>query len=102
MSEPQTFPAPVLDLQPTPPSKWERERNAFRQLLPQLLATHRGKYIAIHEGKVVGVGEDLVPVALQAHRQYGRVAIYVDLVSDQPPRPVRISWPRTVRSETAP
>ena len=33
MSEPVTYPAPVLDLPRTPQSKWEREYGAFLRLL---------------------------------------------------------------------
>jgi hypothetical protein len=66
-------------------------------LLPGLLATHRGKYVAIHDGQVVGEGTDPIELALRTWKQVGRVAIHVDLVTDEPRRPVRIPTLREVR-----
>ncbi len=98
MNEVGILPAPVLDLPPQ--GKWEREQQAFQQLLPQLLQTHAGQFVAIHEGKVVGAGGDLVSVALQAYQQFGYVPIYVDLVTAER-RTVRIPSPRIVGSPSA-
>ena len=65
MSEPVTLPASVIEL-PTPPrSKWTRQYLAFRQLLPQLLSTHRGLYVAVHDGKVVDSGDDKLSLAMR-------------------------------------
>lgn len=74
-----------------PPSdKFEREWAAFRRLLPDLVDTHRGSYVAIHGGSVVDTGPDQVEVAKRAYAKYGNVPIYVGLVTDQPERVVRI------------
>jgi hypothetical protein len=93
MSEPITLPAPKLDW-PPPENKWQRERRAFLKLYPQLLQTHRGKYVAIHEGRLVDSGEELVPLALRVYQRHGYVPIYMDLVTDEPQPPVRIPSPR--------
>jgi hypothetical protein len=87
---------PVLTPPPPPNDKWQREQQAFLRLLPSLLQTHRDKYVAIHEGNVVESGDELVDVAMRAYGRYGYVPIYVDLVTDQPQRPVRIPSPRIV------
>ena len=88
---------------PQPPeAKWQRERRAFLELLPALLPAYRGQYVAIHEGKVVDSGPELVPVALQAHQRYGNVPIYVDLVTDEPPRAVRIPGPKLFQDDRVP
>jgi hypothetical protein len=77
-----TLPAPALD-QPSPArSKWEREYQAFRRLLPQLLQTHRGQYVAIHDGQVVASGADKLEVALKAFSQVGNVSIHLGLVTE--------------------
>jgi Family of unknown function (DUF5678) len=83
---------PPPDLKPllNPPSKFEREQAAFRRLLPKLLEQHRNQYVAIHDGQVVGSGDELVRVALAAYDRFGYQAIYVDLVTDEPVRPARI------------
>ena len=43
MSETITLPSPGIE---KAGSKWKREYRAFKRLLPQLLATHRGRYVA--------------------------------------------------------
>jgi hypothetical protein len=98
MSQVEVFPAP--ELSPLPPAtKWERERQAFFHLLPQLLQTHRGKYVAVHEGQVVDMGDDKIALALGVYGRYGYVPIYVSLVADRPLPPERCPSFR-VRSET--
>jgi hypothetical protein len=90
MLETQIFPAPAIASIPPADPKWEAERRAFLQLLPALMMTHRGKYVAIHQGKVVETGEDQVKVALAAYAKQGYLPMYVGLVSDQPPPIARI------------
>lgn len=43
---------------PAAPTKFERERTAFYRLLPELLATHRGQYVAVHGEQVADSGSD--------------------------------------------
>jgi hypothetical protein len=100
VSEPITYPAPVLDLAP-PPSKWEREYRAFLRLLPQLLQTHRGKYVALHEGQLVDSGEDEIALASRVWAKYGYVPIHVDLVTEQPPPLARMPSFRILSREKA-
>lgn len=92
----ETLPAPQIDWPPAE-TKWERERRAFHRLLPSLLATHRDKYVAIHEERVVDSGDDKVALALRAYDKFGYVPIFVSLVTDVPQRPVRIPSPRILR-----
>jgi hypothetical protein len=77
------LPAPVED-------KWRREQRAFHHLLPTLLATHKGDYVAIHEEKVVESGPDKLEVAGKAYARFGYIPIFVSLVTDQPTKPIRI------------
>jgi hypothetical protein len=90
MSEPTIYPPVVLDPTALPQGKWEQERQAFRRMLPELLKSHPGQYVAVHEGRVVDSGGDKVTVAWRAYEKYGYVPIYVGLVSDRPPPPVRM------------
>jgi hypothetical protein len=87
------FDAPQFDPS-KPKSKWDREYEAFLRLLPELLQTHRGQYVAIHEGKVVGNGDDQLAVARTAYAEFGPVEILVRLATDQPPRIVNLLSPR--------
>jgi hypothetical protein len=102
VSESTTSPAFEVTLPQPPDTKWEHERRAFLRLLPSLLPSYRGQYVAINDGQVVETGAELVPVALRAYQRYGNVPIYVDLVTDEPTHVVRIPGPRLVREDRAP
>jgi hypothetical protein len=99
MNKPEILPAPVLNLPPPPRDKWEEEYHAFIRLLPELLETHRGKYVAIHEGHVVDSGDDKIALAMRAYDRFGYIPIYVGLVAERPLRPVRIPSPRLILTE---
>ncbi len=99
MNQTDPLPAPVL---PIPPEdKWRREQRAFRRLLPGLLASHRGRYVAIHEGQVVESGDDKLAVARRAYARFGYVPIFVSLVTEEPGAPIRIASPRSVSGESS-
>ena len=83
MSEIQTCDPPVLG-PVAPPTKWEREYRAFQRMLPLLLQTHRGQYVAIHEEQVVDTGEDEIALARRVFARVGNVPIHIDLVTDRP------------------
>ena len=73
-----------VKLPPRELTKFERERRAFLRLLPQLLATHRGWYVAVHDEKVAASGADRMEVAMNVWKHVGGVDLYVGLVTDQP------------------
>lgn len=75
---------------PPPRNKWECEYRAFQRLLPELLKTHHGKYVAIHEERVIDSGNDPIALIKQVHARIGYVPIHVDRVAEQPSPPVRI------------
>ena len=89
MSEAVTQPALEVHLPELPLTKFERERRAFYRLLPALLATHQGQYVAIHDEQVVDSGADQVEVALRVLRRISSVPIFVHLVSHEPERVYR-------------
>ena len=88
------MPAVVL---PDPPqtTKFERERAAFYRLLPDLLATHRGQYVAIHDEQVVDSGPVRGEVVCRVLDRF-QTDIYVGLVSEEPPPVVRSGVRRVV------
>ena len=104
------FPAPRIEVLKVPahpppvPSdpKLKREHEALMRLWPELLKTHNGQYVAIHDGQVVGSGTDKVAVALKAYKEYGYIPIYVHLVTDQPQPIERIASVGRSPMETAP
>ena len=90
MSEPITEPTLTVELPSPPRSKWEQEYRAFLQQLPDLLKTHRGKYVAFHDGRMVDSGDEEIALASRVWGEYGYVPIHVGLVREQPPTPERI------------
>jgi hypothetical protein len=94
--------APEITVVPTEESPRARERRAFDRLLPSLLQTHPGQFVAVHNGKVITSGSDRISVALEAYRQVGYVALYVGLASEAPRPRVRIPSPRVRRAAATP
>ena len=70
---------------PDTSEKFERERAAFFRLLPELLKTHRGKVVAIHNEQVIAVGDERRPVINEATRIAGDVDLYVETVAEEWP-----------------
>jgi hypothetical protein len=101
MNQVDIIPAPEISELVIPQSKWDREHREFLRLLPTLLPTHRGQYVAIHDGKVVGSGEDQIKVALRAYSEWGYVPIFVGLVTDSPQAVARVASPRQPRVNSA-
>lgn len=94
MNDATTLPAPDLTAGGTASNAWEAERDAFFRILPSLLATHQGRYVAVHGGGIIAEGDDQVKVARQAYARVGYVPVYVGRVGVGPEQPVRLPSPR--------
>jgi hypothetical protein len=81
MSDTITQSPPAVELPSARLSKWEREYRAFHRLLPQLLATHGGQFVAVHEEQVVDSGDDKLALALRVLAKVGNVSIHVGCVT---------------------
>lgn len=92
MSTIETWPAP--DLSARDDDKWRREQRAFHDLLPELLHTRPGRFVAIHEGRVVESGDEKLVVARRAYERFGYVPIFVSRVATDLSTPLRIPSPR--------
>ncbi len=89
-----TFAVPLPEIQLP---KVDREYRAFLRMLPDLLKTHRGQYVAVHEGQVVDGDIDDIALIKRVHAKIGYVPIHVGLVVQ--PQPVeRIPYFRELRS----
>ncbi len=64
---------------------YRREQRAFLRLLPDLLRTHPGLFVAIHDGKAVMLNRSDVELARTFFRQYGDVSVYIGFIGDEPP-----------------
>lgn len=82
-----TFQSPFDPLAPLPGTseKFEQERRAFFRLLPELLKTHRGKVVAIHNEQVIAVGDERRPVIDAARKLVGYVDLFVETVAEEWP-----------------
>lgn len=69
----------TLEVELLPPelSKLDREYQAFLRLLPALLETHKGQYVAIHEEKVLDSDEDPFRLIERVREIVGRQSIHV-------------------------
>lgn len=78
---------PVDPFAPLPgiSEKAQRERAAFYRLLPELLKTHRGKVVAIHDEKVLVAGDERRPVLDAARKLVGYVDLHVASVLEKEP-----------------
>src|SRR5207245_432697 len=81
---PVTRPAPEVPFTPPPLTKWERERRAFLRLLPELLRTHGGRFVAVHDEQVIDSGDDPVALIKRVHARVGYVPIHVAEVAPRP------------------
>ena len=90
---------PVSVLADVLEDKWLREKCAFQALLPGLMSTHKGLFVAIHDGQVVESGSNKLAVGGRAYARFGYVPIFVTLVTDRPLAPERIPSPRTLMVE---
>lgn len=92
----ETLPAPDVSHPSVSDERWHRERSAFLKLLPSLLKTSAGDFVAIHNEQVVAKGDDKISVAREAYALCGYVPIYVGHVVDEQSPLVRIPTPRSV------
>ena len=99
MASIETLPAPELSERDD--DKWRREQRAFRHLLPELLRTHPGLFVAIHEGRVVESGEDKLDVARRAYERFGYIPMFISQVVAGPSPAVRIPSPRRLNGPPA-
>ncbi len=83
-SDTTLLPPPQFPWPPPPRTKWEREYRAFQRLLPQLLLTQRGLFVAIHEERMIDSDRDEMALIGRVLARIGNVDIHVGLVTDQP------------------
>jgi len=75
---------------------FEQERTAFQRLLPELLKTHRGEWVAIVDGQPVEFGPDFSSVILPVRQRFGQRPVYVHEILERP-RIYGITSPRIIR-----
>ena len=77
--------------------KWLREERAFFLMLPELLKTLRGKWVAIHEEKVIETGETMRSVLLNVRKRLPNTEVYIQYVEDSLPTAKMLSPRRRLK-----
>ncbi|GEM_PF-2286708 len=75
---------------PIPP-EFLREIATFEQLKPGLLKQYKGRAVAIYQGKVVAVGDDILSVHDAVIDKFGQVPCYIEWVEEETPRRVQMT-----------
>ena len=63
--------------------QYEREKQGYWQLRQELLLQYPGKWVAVVDGKVAGVADQMNRAAAEASRNVGRRIMYVNLVGNE-------------------
>ncbi len=74
--------------------KIKAEAEAFRQLHPELVKQYLGRYVAIHNGKVVDHDPDFQALHQRIRQRFGRQAVLLRQVTPEPERTLVILSPR--------
>lgn len=77
--------------------EWEKlswEMKAFEAMLDELIEEYEGKYVAIHQGKVIGVDDDLSTLHNRIYYEMGSVPVLFERVTTEPKREIVIRSPR--------
>ena len=97
MSE-ETLHSVVLDLpERQHDAKFEAERQAFWNQYPELLQQYSGRYVAIHQGRVIDSDEDERKLIRRVYETVGYIPVYIQRVSPEGIPRYRMSSPRIRR-----
>ena len=69
-------------IEPKEVQDFETEYEAFRKLLPTLMTTYEGQYVAIHHGAVVDADRSRSTLVHRFFERFGDVSVYIGYVGD--------------------
>ncbi len=75
----------TLDTLPDTPynRKWKKEIAAYDTMWPELLKTHKGKWVAVHGGEIVDIDRNREALIERIYTKFSRrTPIYVEMVVD--------------------
>ena len=73
----------TLDTLPDTPynRKWKEEIAAYDAMWPELLKTHKGKWVAVHGGKIIDIARKRETLMKRVYAKYSRrTPIYIEKV----------------------
>jgi hypothetical protein len=74
---------------------WEQQQ--YEAQHSDLLHRFKGEYIAMHEGKVVDHDQDAVALGRRIRKLYGKIAVLITRVGEEPMLTITVRSPRLVR-----
>ena len=77
---------------------FERNRAAYDAMKAQLLKTHRGKWVAFHDGQFMDSDADDSALSERMHTKYGYGKLYIHLV-EEPEHVYRVPTPFIPRKQ---
>lgn len=77
--------------------KLDEELAAYSKLHPELVRTHFGAWVAVHDGAVVDQDQDRVALYRRIRQQYGRVPVLVCEVTAESVEEIWLRTPSTGR-----
>ena len=66
------------------PPEWHADKAAFQKMLPELLKTHREKWVAIHKGQMVDSDTKPGELMYRIELKFGDEPVYIDEVLEAP------------------
>jgi len=81
---------------PKEQTAFTQERGAFEKMLPELLRSYAGKVVAIYQGQVVEVGNEINETLDKVYDRFGYVPCYVQQVEAKP-RVYKFPYRKVVR-----
>ncbi len=86
----------TIALRESPHTAFAQERAAFERMLPELAQAYPNRVVAVYQGKVVEVGDDVGETLASVHVRYGYVVCYVGRV-ELPARVYKLPYRRVIR-----
>ena len=75
----------------------DEELAAYVKLHPELVRTHFGAWVAVHDGAVIDHDLDRVALYRRVRQRYGRIPVLVCEVTEQPVEEIWLRTPSTGR-----
>lgn len=63
-------------------ARLQPEMNAYQQMLPELLKTHRGEWVAVHHGQIIALNPDRAEVIRLVQERHSD-PVYIDRIQEQ-------------------
>lgn len=77
---------------------FEQEVAAFERMRAALLEEYAGLYVAIYQGEVIASGDEKLALLEHVREQFGHIVCYIEKVSVDSPRTVRMPSIHVARS----